>query len=540
MQYGVYASKWPGKYGTSPACLADVACARSGPLADATLWTIVNRRGQNLTGVQLQLVLATATVAPGPSKLHYYDCYHGSELLLGADALAFDMEAGGFGCVVELTFPADPALLGHLAVMQNTTRRHLASFADGWSVLPQRLVPLPRTRTQRQAPPGMVRIPRANFTFTVSGVEIEGTDAVGVDVQYPWEHAPQRKHKQILDLGPFFIDKSPVTCRNYTTYLAATGYRPEESFNWLTNWKDSRTAPSALLDVPVTYISMDEATLFCAWAHGGSRLPHSYEWQYAAQGLDGRQYPWGNTNNQSCYPMLRTGTKIPGAEQVGLRGAMCDSPFGVSDLVGNVWQYTDTFEDAHTRAAVLRGSSNYRPGQGWYFPAALKLDQHNKYAFCLSFVAASLEEVSVRRVVDEHQSILSESQSRLRWVVFILVLHTAFGGSCVCVCARACVRACVCVCVCVCVCGKAPHVASLTHAPPINGLGTFSWMTRTNEVARLAFVASLMQRLGRTILAMCCLSGVCSCVCVYVCGGGGWVLGPHNNRLVCLPEWCGV
>ncbi len=52
----------------------------------------------------------------------------------------------------------------------------------------------------------------------------------------------------------------------------------------------------------------------------------------------------------------------------------------MADLVGNVWQYTDVFVDAHTRAAVLRGSSNYRPdGSKWYFPQALELNTHNKY-----------------------------------------------------------------------------------------------------------------------------------------------------------------
>lgn len=40
--------------------------------------------------------------------------------------------------------------------------------------------------------------------------------------------------------------------------------------------------------------------------------------------------------------------------------------------IGNVWQYTDEFVDVHTRAAVLRGTSNYRPGgSGWYFRNAL-------------------------------------------------------------------------------------------------------------------------------------------------------------------------
>jgi formylglycine-generating enzyme required for sulfatase activity len=49
------------------------------------------------------------------------------------------------------------------------------------------------------------------------------------------------------------------------------------------------------------------------------------------------------------------------------------------DLVGNVWQWTNEFQDDHTRAAILRGGSAYQPhGSFWYFPQAYRNDQHAK------------------------------------------------------------------------------------------------------------------------------------------------------------------
>ena len=69
-----------------------------------------------------------------------------------------------------------------------------------------------------------------------------------------------------------------------------------------------------------------------------------------------------------------------GPEPVTAHVPAGDSIFAVSDLVGNVWQYTDEFQDEHSRYVILRGGSNCRPsGSSWYFLQAKELNKHKKY-----------------------------------------------------------------------------------------------------------------------------------------------------------------
>ena len=103
--------------------------------------------------------------------------------------LAFDLEVGGFGCVAVLAGPADPAMTAHLAEMKAMTSTALSSFNGTWAVLSQTLIPSvqagPPLAPAAPRPVGTVLVPRTtNFTFVVQGGEIEGDDALGVDVQY--------------------------------------------------------------------------------------------------------------------------------------------------------------------------------------------------------------------------------------------------------------------------------------------------------------------------------------------------------------------
>jgi formylglycine-generating enzyme required for sulfatase activity len=383
------------------------------PNATHTLWTVVNRAGK---AVRARLLVPPSTVEDGAGHQHqshqyqhFFDCYRGVPLTPLAERrggawtvhIEMEMEAEGYGCALGVRGEPSAGLTAHLAAMKALTAAPLQSLDATWRYLNQTLVPILPSPRAAAAPPGMVSVPAAPcYPFSVKGIEIEGDDAHGVDVQFPWEEHPQRTHRANLSIPKFFIDKHPATNANYSAYLAATGYKPRDPANWLKHWKGAVRPPAALADLPVTYLSLVDARAYCAWRAGGARLPHTYEWQYAAQGTDGRPYPWGATKDAAHFPHGTTGNTYGGPEPVDTYSPAGDSPFGVSDLVGNVWQYTDEFQDEHTRAVLLRGGSNYRPsGSHWYFPNQIELNTHNKY-FLFDDIYERAATIGVRCVKD--------------------------------------------------------------------------------------------------------------------------------------------
>ncbi len=357
LQYGVFASKFPepGK----PAGSASM------------LWTFVNRNEFDLTGEQIRL-----PYAPG---LHYYDVWHGVEIqprIEGSEAvLVFPMEAHGYGAVYA-TAQLSSSEQALLAEMQRLAARPLSSFSRDWRPLTQHVTEIAPTQQAQGTPDGMVRIQEGDFDFEVSGIEIEGGNDAGADVQMPWEDAPQRSHHHRLHVKSFWIDREPVTNAQFKQFIDATHYRPADDHNFLEAWRDG-SFPEGAANQPVVWVSLEDARAYAKWA--GKRLPHEWEWQYAAQGTDGRAYPWGNAWDASAVPSPVTGQHMGPPPVLGdhPKGA---SPFGVMDLVGTVWQWTDEYADDHTRAGIVRGGSYYQPqGSMWYFPQAYRLDEHGKY-----------------------------------------------------------------------------------------------------------------------------------------------------------------
>jgi formylglycine-generating enzyme required for sulfatase activity len=349
--YGIFASRWP--------------------LGNQTVWTIVNRNEYNVSGRQMSV--------PSKPGARYFDLYHGVELTPdqenGRDVLSFPIEAHGFGAVLATTGEPDAHFQDLMRRMKAMTVKPLSSFDGEWKPIPQQLVEIAPTKRATAAPEGMVKIPGASFVFKVQGIEIEGSNDVEVDVQYPWEDMPRRFHEQKMPIRPFYIDKYPVTNAEFKKFLDVSHYHPQNDLNFLRDWKNG-TYPEGWASKPVTWVSLEDARAYAKWA--GKRLPHEWEWQYAAQGTDGRVYPWGNTWKTDAVPTPSHDRTLnsPDAVDAHPEGA---SPFGVMDMVGNVWQWTDEFTDEHTRAGILRGGSHYQPlGSIWYFPQAYRNDEHGK------------------------------------------------------------------------------------------------------------------------------------------------------------------
>ena len=111
-------------------------------------------------------------------------------------------------------------------------------------------------------------------------------------------------------------------------------------------------------DHPVAGVSLFSARAYARWA--GRSLPTGYQWEKAARGEDGRLFPWGNRPERECCNTVELGLKR--TTEVGRFSPHGDSPYGVSDMAGNVWEWTE-LDDSSTLLGPPTANQMSSPGE---------------------------------------------------------------------------------------------------------------------------------------------------------------------------------
>lgn len=161
--------------------------------------------------------------------------------------------------------------------------------------------------------------------------------------------APRRK----VDLGAFYIDKYPVTNRQFQ------GEREVD-------YGPAFRGP----DHPVVGVTWFQAQAHCRAL--GKRLPTEAEWEKAARGPGGRIYPWGNAWDSEKLIWFSNGGER--THPVTRKARAHLSPYGAADMAGHVWEWVaDWYGAAYYRGAPAKnpkgpqkGKSRVLRGGSWY------------------------------------------------------------------------------------------------------------------------------------------------------------------------------
>ena len=139
--------------------------------------------------------------------------------------------------------------------------------------------------------------------------------------------------RRSIHVDAFQIDRQEVTVARYRKCVQAGGCTAPGTAgacNWGQSGRD---------DHPVNCVDWDQARKYCAWA--GGRLPSEAEWDKAARGTDGREYPWGSAKPTCERAVMDDGGFGCGQNRTWPVGSkpLGDSPYGAHDMAGNVWEW---------------------------------------------------------------------------------------------------------------------------------------------------------------------------------------------------------
>ncbi len=199
----------------------------------------------------------------------------------------------------------------------------------------------------------LVRVPAGEFLM-------------GSDPAKDKDAQPDEQPRHRVYVSEFYIGKYPVTNEQYAAFVKATKHR-------VPKYWDKGKIPVGKENHPVVNVFWDDAVAFCEWLSQASsracRLPTEAEWEKAARGPstgsgDGRIYPWG-----SQWDKTRLNSKEGGpgdTTPVGRYSPGGNSPYGVADMCGNVWEWcADRYDEKeYQRRATTTIKDPAGPKQG--------------------------------------------------------------------------------------------------------------------------------------------------------------------------------
>jgi formylglycine-generating enzyme required for sulfatase activity len=211
----------------------------------------------------------------------------------------------------------------------------------------------------------------------------------------------------------YWIGRFPVTNGEFRAFVRATAYvtrAEKEGWCWAWNRQDEkwekvegaswahptgdRRGDADLVDHPVVQVCWYDAVAFCGWLNEaqGDGLPQGYrfslpneaEWEKAARGPEGREWPWGNEFDEGLCNSKLSGKVHTIA--VGSHSPRGDSTYGAADMSGNVWEWTITlwgddrdkpsyvypYDSQDGREALPAGEECYRIIRGGSFKDDMK------------------------------------------------------------------------------------------------------------------------------------------------------------------------
>ena len=219
-----------------------------------------------------------------------------------------------------------------------------------------------------------------------------GSFQMGSDHHYP-EEAPAHR----VEVAGFWIDRAPVTNAQFQKFVKATGYRtaaerpadpahypgaspeqlvpasivfapppgpvaPGDHYRWWqyipgANWRHPEGPGSSIKgrdQHPVVHVAHADAAAYAAWI--GKQLPTEIEWERAAWGgREGCEFAWGDALHPGGVPVANTfqgdfphhNSRLDGYERTSPVGAFPANGYGLVDMIGNVWEWTDSWYGPH-------------------------------------------------------------------------------------------------------------------------------------------------------------------------------------------------